>query len=287
MSTDLVARYAVLNSSGVLPIEQGGTGGNTQALARTGLGLGTAAVANLGGSGTGVPQCNATPTFSGSTFGHIRSDAGQGSLFLGGQSNSAFADLYQIVFRGLDSVGTLTDYATMRAVIVSPTDAAEAGALEWRTYGAGAQTKRMNLRLGLYMEGASGTDKGVGTVNAVGVYDDNVLLTCMPMQKGFREKGRVDLKKWDKLAPNGHHPAAHKFAAMLDEGFDPRDPANYIARAERDEALPGMPTLDEWKHGEISTGEMISRLWLAVEMLATAWVGAYKRGSDEARPTPA
>lgn len=65
-----------------------------------------------------------------------------------------------------------------------------------------------------------------------------------------------------------HHKAAHVFKAMLDDGFDPRDPAQYAAKLKRDEALPGMPSQKDWQHGALSMGELQSRLWLAVEMLA-------------------
>ncbi|RWE44521.1 MAG: hypothetical protein EOS78_02865 [Mesorhizobium sp.] len=35
-----------------------------------------------------------------------------------------------------------------------------------------------------------------------------------------------------------------------------------------DEALPGMPTQADWLHNGMSMGEMFSRKWLALEMLA-------------------
>jgi hypothetical protein len=122
---------------------------------------------------------------------------------------------------------------------------------------------------------ATGGVKGAGTVNAVGVYDDNVLLTCMPMQRDFLQGGWVDVEKWDRLVPAslGHvHKPAHDFVELLANGVDPRDPDKYVAAMQAAQALPGMPTMDEWQHGKYSTGEMISKLWLAVEMLAVAWM---------------
>jgi hypothetical protein len=62
---------------------------------------------------------------------------------------------------------------------------------------------------------------------------------------------------------------------MLDAGFDPRDPDNYIARMLNDEALPGMPTISEWN--KLSLDEMQNRLWLSIELLASALVGSHKR----------
>jgi hypothetical protein len=56
-------------SYGTLGIAGGGTGGTTQATARTGLGLGTAAVANTGTSGGVVPFLNGNNTWgAGQTF---------------------------------------------------------------------------------------------------------------------------------------------------------------------------------------------------------------------------
>ena len=124
----------------------------------------------------------------------------------------------------------------------------------------------------LLVGAATGGNKGAGTVNAVGVYDDNVLLTCMPLQEGFLAGGGVDLDYWDTLAPGGRHGAAHRFAELLEAGVDPRDPDGYVDAMRAAQALPGMPSFDDWEHGELSTGEMLSRLWLAVEMLAVAWM---------------
>jgi hypothetical protein len=44
-----------------------------------------------------------------------------------------------------------------------------------------------------------------------------------------------------------------------------------------DEALPGMPTITEWQGNKLSLDEMQSRLWLAIELLASAFVGAYRK----------
>lgn len=207
---------------------------------------------------------------------------------------------------------------------------------------------------GLLMNGATGGNKGAGTINATAVYDDNVLLTCMAMAKTFAEKGTFtdeDVAEWDARVPDmiepasterrpvmvtvakaglvrdddgsmkvatveleqqktepvpvyaedgltgidmieepvfetvevpekvtpRTHPVARVFKAMVDDGFDPRDPAAYIAKMRADEALPGMPTKDGWEHNGLSSGEMLSRLWLATEMLALAFATLTER----------
>ena len=80
------------------------------------------------------------------------------------------------------------------------------------------------------------------------------------------------------------HVVAHLFQSMIDDGFDPRDPLNYIDRMERDHALPGMPTEAEWEHGKFSLGEIASRKWLAIEFLALALRGLAARVAELERP---
>lgn len=218
-------------------------------------------------------------------------------------------------------------------------------------------TVRLQINTGLFHPSATGGDKGNNTINFGAVYDDNVLLTCVPMQEEFLKNGAVNLAKWDALVPDQIVPAsskevpvtytrteqvrvpvveevdgrlvrrfevqdrqteepfvwadpvydeagalvdvvetpvfdvvetpeqviprihhtAHLFAAMLDEGFDPRDPAQYIAKLKADQALPGMPTQANWEHNSLSSGEMVSRLWLATEMLAIVVMNLHER----------
>jgi hypothetical protein len=73
------------------------------------------------------------------------------------------------------------------------------------------------------------------------------------------------------------HAVARIFKDMIDDGFDPRDPVKYIARLRSDQALPGMPTRDTWEHNAIGQGELFSRLWLALEMLANVVVNHEER----------
>lgn len=118
-----------------------------------------------------------------------------------------------------------------------------------------------------------GSNGGAGSINATAVYDDAVLLTCFAVQ--YLKYGEVDLAQWDAVAPFGKHEPAHRFVEMT-KTFDPRDPAQYISRMMDDEALPGMPKVSEWRHNTLSLGEMLNRLWLAVELLVSAWVGSHK-----------
>lgn len=124
---------------------------------------------------------------------------------------------------------------------------------------------------GVVIGSPTGGTKGAGTLNATAVYDDNSLLTCMAVE--WLLTGQVNLAKWDAMSPKEYHGTGHLFVEMLHEGFDPRDPAQYIARLQRDSALPGMPTEANWTHGRLSVAELQNRLVLAVEMLAIAFIG--------------
>jgi hypothetical protein len=66
--------------------------------------------------------------------------------------------------------------------------------------------------------------------------------------------------------------AVHHLQAMLDDGFDPRDPDNYFARAMRDEAVPGLATQAEWAARmtagkPFSLGETHGRQSIGLELL--------------------
>lgn len=54
-----------LGVTGILPLANGGTGGSTAALARTSLGLGTAAIVNIGTNGATIPLLSTANTWSG------------------------------------------------------------------------------------------------------------------------------------------------------------------------------------------------------------------------------
>lgn len=120
----------------------------------------------------------------------------------------------------------------------------------------------------------SGGYKGAGSINAHSVYDDNVLLTCFGIE--YLIDGKVDLAKWDGVAPikggRRHHTLAHDFVALA-ERFDPRDYRDYLRYMRETRSMPGMPTFDDWRHGELSIGEMVNRTWLSGELLLSAFSG--------------
>lgn len=137
--------------------------------------------------------------------------------------------------------------------------------------GASSRTERLRIWAnGSAVFGSpTGGAKGTGTINAVAVYDDNVLLTCMGIE--YLLDGKVSLNKWDVYG-GGHHGLAHVFTGMLEE-FDPRDHTSYLRYLAKERSLPGMPGEEAWLHGGYCSGELINRLWLAAELHVSAFKG--------------
>jgi hypothetical protein len=115
---------------------------------------------------------------------------------------------------------------------------------------------------GVVLSTATGGDKGLGTLNAIGVYDDNTLLTCYPFE--VVRKGRIKVEEWDARVPNrlrfkrvpgaggemtdvpdGEelrlHDPLRKFMARLDTEYDPIRLDSYIKHWEDKGHLTSMP----------------------------------------------
>jgi len=82
--------------------------------------------------------------------------------------------LFEFLFTGEDDGGAETTYASIRTVISDQTNGTEDGRLQLGSMQAGTvNADAWTLDLGLYADNATGGDKGVGTINADAVYDDN------------------------------------------------------------------------------------------------------------------
>lgn len=111
-------------------------------------------------------------------------------------------------YQGQDSGTNVTNYAKEAYAVVDATDGSEDGEIVWSTVGAGTLTDRMNLRLGMWMEGATGGDQGAGTGNFTAAYDDGVALSCYPFDAYL--DGDIDLAKWDAKVPDRHWKAEYE-----------------------------------------------------------------------------
>ncbi len=329
-----------------------GTGGvNAQGSAAT---LSDNAVLSLSSTTQFNPQVAVNAEYSGTTAGYINFQKGRAS----GPVSSG-DDIGTFVGQARDTASTFRNAASFSFVVAAaPAAGSVDGRILFNTTQSAAAATRMTIGQGLLVGAATGGDKGAGTVNATAVYDDNTLLTCIPLQEEFLARGEVDIAKWDALAPDlvipehvqrepatfvyqqqqladvvepdelgrlvrrrveqnverqlplvwaepvydevGNivdaietpifdevcvpekviprvHGTARLFAQMLAEGFDPRDPVQYIAKLQADHALPGMPTRETWEHNALSSGELFNRLWLATEMLAILAMNLHSR----------
>jgi len=111
----------------------------------------------------------------------------------------------------------------------------------------------INFGGGVTIGSPTGGNKGAGTLNCTGAYDDNVLLTDLVLD--YAVTNTFDAVKY------AHHPLKDQVAPWW---FDPDQYAEFW-KAER--RLPGMLTWDD-PADKPSTGESITRLTAVVEMQA-------------------
>lgn len=94
----------------------------------------------------------------------------------------AIADaLGRVLFKGRRSDAASAIYAAACARILAVNAGAESGAFDIFTVAGGAYARRFSVApLGLSAEGVTGGDKGAGTVNSTGVYENGVLVSEKP-----------------------------------------------------------------------------------------------------------
>lgn len=245
-------------------------------------------------------QSSGDATISGSLRHTIESydstavaDAVGGGVAMGGEYNSGGS---KIVFAGISGVkANATDGNTAGELHFSVRDngaaLADAGMinqygnmvlnndLSVRDSGGGAYflstsvseslvKVEANLRIGhtnsvgVVVGQPTGGSKGGGTINAVAVYDDNILLTGYVLDKAFNKKFKIS--EWDKKAKGKKHRQAREFVSTRKEFLDVENHSTYI---EKNRTLPTFSDIEASQ--EIpSTGDMIQRLWEVVEMQA-------------------
>lgn len=198
-------------------------------------------------------------------------------------------------FFARDNVGSQVFCSQLSGRLITPTAGNITGEFFVSTVLNNTNAARLMIRAGLFMSGAAGGDQGVGTINATAVYDDGVLLTCAPLRE------EMNLAGWNAIAPNvakedggvevRTHRTAKRHFDMLAEGFNPSDPEQYVARLDRDKALPGLMTLEEWQErmplnedgtladgaDKPTIGEATTRQMLAMDYLALAFKGLVGR----------
>jgi len=287
------------------------------------------------------------------TSTNASANAGPYILFKRNSASPAINDdggalLYQM---NDDAVAAQT-YAEIGVRSTAVAAGAISGVIRIKTQVASAYALRASIGAGMWIGSPTGTDKGVGTLNAVAVYDDSVLL-CAPVE--YMKSGTVNTAMWDGFAIDEVEPEetlteiveidvhlsepekeirqdrdgtfreveirtkkatpleakpilnekgeqvdiawvpqtrkvvkpakvrkrrnelAHEFKAMLDEGFDPRDPKAYFDKMLADEALPGLKTKANWVPNEESNAKRTNRIILALELQTAVVKTLYER----------
>lgn len=163
-------------------------------------------------------------------------------------------------------------------------------AMTFRT-GTTSAVERMKIASdgGVVIGTPSGGSKGVGTLNASAVYDDNALLSCYVFDQALDK--RVDFEKWDNKVPDlqpaselegnsleerapgpakrrSHYPM-RRFSARIGTSNDPLTLDGYAKHWKEKRHLTSMPneaSFDPVKG--MATGEWVQRLVETVEIQA-------------------
>lgn len=159
----------------------------------------------------------------------------------------------QIRFLGEDSASNSDPYAYIFASIVDPLSGSEDGTLQFGTAVAGAFATRGYFQAGLIVGSPTGADKGVGTINATAVYDDNTLLTDLVLD--------LAVDGFFNLAKYANHPVRDELTA---DWFSADWYADYWRKERR---LPGMLTWED-QANRPAVGELVTRLTAVAEAQA-------------------
>jgi hypothetical protein len=258
------------------------------------LGSGTAAAASVT-----TLNLNNSLQFSGSgATSRFINDGDVNVMKMGG--NHATQPIY-LDMVGEDDGDNETIYGSMRTVITADADGSEVGYLQFAIMGgnsAGALTSDvLKIGNGCVFGGPTGGEKGYGTLNCTGAYDDNSLLSCFPFDQEL--DGTIDNAKWDAKVPDrttaeatdkdGNviaaaiiertHEGMRKFKARIGTAYDPLDIDKYAAHWKAKRHLTSMPNEKKYDSvdGTLTTGEWIQRLLETVEIQAIHIEGLNQR----------
>jgi hypothetical protein len=208
---------------------------------RTTLGLGTAATQNTGTSGATIPFLNGGNVWSGTNnfgtgtgtgatvniFNDVDFSAPLGLASAQGSSNPGPNFLFRrvspspvsgdyggsLLFQGYDNTNTVQSYQQMLVRFLDIIPASLSGEMQLFGWYAGGFALRHVWGGGYYASGATGGDKGTGTVNAVTLYENGTSLAAkyQPLDAdltaiaGLAAPGADRLLFWDHSALTWTH----------------------------------------------------------------------------------
>ncbi|MEL6259349.1 MAG: DUF2793 domain-containing protein [Pseudomonadota bacterium] len=129
--------------------------------------------------------------------------------------------------------------------------------------------ERMTVGQGLIVGAPTGGDRGIGTINANAVYDDNALLSCYVFDQAI--DGAIDVAVWDKKVTGGlsRHEPLRRFRDRIGGPYDPLTLDGYARHWREKRHLSSMPNERAYDPNTgLSAGEWIQRLVETVEIQA-------------------
>lgn len=101
---------------------------------------------------------------------------GPGAAFRHLSASPAVADVVSSqLFQGLDDAAAVRNVAGYSAIVDNVTAAGFSGRYQYNTMQAGTYSSRMQIGAGVWLGGATGTDKGAGNLNVNELYGNNQL----------------------------------------------------------------------------------------------------------------
>ena len=191
----------------------------------------------------------------------------------------------KLQFSGENASGSATVYGYVGAGIEDVTAATEDGALIFAVMQAGTVVTRFQIIGGMYSPLATGGDKGAGTINAVAVYDDNVLLTDYVFDA--QQDGIIDLAAYDskvedrKIKDKDGKTVTEVRTHLPARAFDltELDPVAYATKCSATRRLPAMHRL----HQRVGEGEKTGLGETVQALIETCEVQAVHIAKLEAR----
>lgn len=202
-----------------------------------------------------VPTLGAINTFT-TTQIISSTDTGSGGgpqmqLYRNSASPASSDGLGILSFYGENSADEKTLYSQLTTTIVDATDGSEDGRFDFYTIIAGSSGVRVKVGSGMQLGTPTGGDKGAGTLNAVAVYDDNVLLTDYVFDYSLDGKiNAADLMQAQDFLSN----------------TDVLNIDNFSKFWKDNRHLPTMPSREDFKKDRPPIGKLAQKLWETAEI---------------------
>lgn len=179
------------------------------------------------------------------------------------------ATIGTVLWTARDDGGATQSYAAIRGVLDNSAATVEDGLIEFVTWQDGSFNTRATMNVGMFLQGATGGDQGVGTINAQKLFDDGVSV-CFAIEEALT--GTYDPIEWRQAAP---YSAIDAYEALKARGRNPASADDYAAEVAAHQGIPGYWNKAEWtartaNEQRVSLAERHERALLALDLMALA-----------------